>query len=192
MSSSKTTTPTKAGSSSHTTSPSGDGGSLQSPAWSAGIRNNPSANPQYLVDDIVSSPRYIRVTLSEAVAMQNDGKKVYDVSNLQQIPKGQLPSSATGTSGPSSQAFESQSEEIANVENTVSASGGDLAEAYDAAQVHHGDVLADSDRENTGNSSETSAVRLRRPRLVPPRRIRRVWHLFNQYVGVPPFNSGFW
>lgn len=86
--------------------------------------------------------------------MQGDGKKVYNASTLQLIPRGQLPSAPTGTSGPSSQAYGSQNQEIADAENAVSTNGGDLAETYNAGQIHHGDALADSDRENTGNSSD--------------------------------------
>lgn len=136
------------------TPPSGDGKSLQSPAWSSGIINNPSATPQYVVDDIVSSPRYVRVTLSEARAMQDVGKKVFNGTTLQPIAKGQLPTAPTGTSGPTNQPFETQNQEIADAENAVSMGGGDGAQAYNDTQVHHGDALADSDRENTGNSSD--------------------------------------
>ncbi|OAL00380.1 hypothetical protein IQ06DRAFT_144107 [Phaeosphaeriaceae sp. SRC1lsM3a] len=69
-------------------------------------------------------------------------------------PQGPAPACSHGHIGSSGQAFESQNQEIADAEKAVSTSGGELATAYNAAQVHHGDALADRDRENTGDPSD--------------------------------------
>jgi hypothetical protein len=76
---------------SNTIPPSGNGTTKELAAWSNAVSMNPSTFPQYVVDNLGTTPRFQRIDLAEALYFRNTSHmiRIFDGATLQLV--GQLP-----------------------------------------------------------------------------------------------------
>jgi hypothetical protein len=130
---------------SNTSTPSkkwGDGRSKQTAQWSETLRQNPSQQPQFVIDRKVASPRWVRESLANARQLIGIGYDFYHGASLERINESNIPG-APGAGGPSNPntPFYHQQAEILRAE-------GELEEAGE--QVGHDEDLEEGDEHDEG------------------------------------------
>ncbi|KAK1911505.1 hypothetical protein P3342_012806 [Pyrenophora teres f. teres] len=137
---------------------SGDGRSPETAVWSGALSSVLEVKETYVVDGIGLQPRYRRTTMDEARDFARLGYMILDGERYEMVAPAQIASGPL--SNPSmpavAAAIEAQMADVITQEGIIATGSGAATDAYNAAQLHHGDAFADSDDGDEASSSASS------------------------------------